>query len=651
MGASTHKNLYEAHFGLLESPFDPTPNPSFSYSHQLYREAFAMLRYGITTRKGFLVITGDPGTGKTTLLRTFMQSAEPTVHTAFIFNPKLSFSQLVRSILVDLGISSPEQDRFALLAKLNDYLIEQFTKDHIVVVLIDEAQELNEGILEELKLLSNLETDSSRLLQIVLAGQTVLERKLNQPALRQLKQRIALRCRLTPLPSDQVNAYINYRLEKAGYEGKELFEKKAIDQIGRYSRGIPRLINVICDNALLIAYAASKRRVSAGMIEEVSRDLSLTKPSSPRHGPIVDFSKVPSREEQTRDPLEEIPFADGFFIAYPPPELYPKRKVKREITGMLFALVLTVVAGVALYSQRNQHWVSPLVAGVEVFAQQSDNNISDLAVRVEQQGKEYLSGGIKGLKDYFDLKITALSELVTATGAQIPAIRDSVSATISKVESRLPDTQAYISKMPANLKDWSKQVWESLLGSTVKPAGSVVTSEESPDGVTIPEQILRADPNIDPNDTQDQTANDRPAPASKEAGSNQPVANDTSATGWDSRQIVEPQNPKEKDEMETTRATTQHEPQTVSPESERLRPDSQAIAKKNEQHVLGNFEVVRNSFLRDQPGSDAAITILSPGTRLRVEAQQGVYLLVRSLDDRRLRGYVHLEDAFFERIR
>ncbi len=198
-GASTD-HLYEEHFGFLDLPFNVTPNPRFSYDNPVYREALATLRYGIEARKGFILVTGEVGTGKTTLLKAVMRSVESTVHTAFVFNPKLNFNQLVRSILTDLGITESSRNRFTLMAKLNDYLIEQFKKDHIVALLIDEAQDLSDELLEEIRLLSNLETDSNRLIQIVLMGQPELEQRLDQPQLRQLKQRIILRCRLTPLP-------------------------------------------------------------------------------------------------------------------------------------------------------------------------------------------------------------------------------------------------------------------------------------------------------------------------------------------------------------------------------------------------------------------------------------------------------------------
>ena len=171
------------------------------------------------------------------------------------------------------------RDKQTLMAQLNDYLIEQLHKDHIVSLLVDEAQNLSDEMLEELRLLSNLETDRAKLIQIVLMGQPELERKLEQPKLRQLKQRVAVRCRLAPLRSDEVAPYINSRLQTVGYEGKELFDLGSVQKIALYSKGIPRLINAICDNALLIAYATSQSKVSAKIVDEVGRDLQLMEPS------------------------------------------------------------------------------------------------------------------------------------------------------------------------------------------------------------------------------------------------------------------------------------------------------------------------------------------------------------------------------------
>jgi type II secretory pathway predicted ATPase ExeA len=341
--------MYGKHFGLEELPFSVTPDPRFSYTNSLYREAFANLRYGIETRKGFIVITGEAGTGKTTLLRRLMRTVETSVHTAFIFNTHLDFTELLRLVLGDLGIAHSASDRLTLMAQLNDYLIEQLHKDHVVSVLVDEAQDLSDAMLEELRLLSNLETDRAKLIQIVLMGQPELERKLDQPELRQLKQRVAVRCRLAPLRSDEVAPYINSRLQTVGYKGKELFDFGSVQKIALCSRGIPRLVNVICDNALLIAYATSQSKVSAKIIDEVARDLRLTEPPQVK---ATEERKPASRQavyddERWRSEAEEFP------AVLKQPSRQPQDKRSRAGVTIAIVLAVIVLAGTLLYSQQS----------------------------------------------------------------------------------------------------------------------------------------------------------------------------------------------------------------------------------------------------------------------------------------------------------
>lgn len=267
--------MYNSYFGFAEAPFSVTPDPRFVYSNRLYQEAYANLRYGIEAKKGFIVITGEVGTGKTTLLRKLMRNLEGTINSVFVFNTYLSFPELLQLILHDLGLVLKEPSKVAMLQELNDYLITQLKLGHTVSVLIDEAQSLSDEALDGLRLLSNFETDQEKLLQIVLMGQPELEAKLDQPKLRQLKQRVALQCRLAPLTKEEVGPYIDFRLRAVGYAGEDLFHRDAVRQIAIYSKGIPRLINIICDNALLVAYAGSQKIVSADVITEVARDLRL----------------------------------------------------------------------------------------------------------------------------------------------------------------------------------------------------------------------------------------------------------------------------------------------------------------------------------------------------------------------------------------
>lgn len=267
--------MYDQYFGFQESPFSVTPDPHFFYDNPVYLEAYASLRYGIAARKGFIAITGEVGTGKTTLLRKLMHDLDITVHFASIFNTLLTFDDLLWATLRDLGVPTTRQDRVAMVDDLNAYLIEQSEKNHIVCLLIDEAQNLSDESLEGLRLLSNLETNKQKLLQIVLIGQPELNAKLAKPTLRQLKQRIAIQHKIVPLNQEDVGSYINFRLGVANCHRKDLFEAEAIQKIALYSKGIPRLINILCDNALLLAFAASQKTVSAHMIREAADDLTL----------------------------------------------------------------------------------------------------------------------------------------------------------------------------------------------------------------------------------------------------------------------------------------------------------------------------------------------------------------------------------------
>jgi general secretion pathway protein A len=267
--------MYNEHFGFVESPFTATPNSRFFYTNDLYQEAFANLRYGIEWKKGLIVMTGEVGTGKTTLLCKMMRSLKPTTHPVFVSSDQLTSTELLRFISKELGLATDGKDRLATVEQLRDYLITLHKKGHVAALLIDEAQNLSDEMFESIRCLSNLETEKEKLLQIVLTGQPELATRLGQLSLRHLKQRMVLHCRLAPLDKDEVGRYIDFRLQEAGYEGKDLFSTEVVSQIAYYSGGIPRLINIICDNSLLLAFAGSQRKVTTEMIHEVARDLGL----------------------------------------------------------------------------------------------------------------------------------------------------------------------------------------------------------------------------------------------------------------------------------------------------------------------------------------------------------------------------------------
>jgi len=254
--------MYLDFFGLRENPFNVTPDPRFLFFTPRHQEALDNLLYGIEERKGFLVLTGEVGSGKTTLCRALLNRLPAHVRTALVLNPALSDTQLLRAILDDLGAPPAGRDRLALIAQLNDFLLTQVRRGENVVVIIDEAQDLKPGLLEQIRLLSNLETDQRKLLQIVLAGQPELDRRLSRPELRQLRQRVMIRCALQPLDAGEVRAYIEHRLRVAGAADGVGFDEPAVRVIHGASKGIPRLINKLSDRAMLAAYAAGRRLVA-----------------------------------------------------------------------------------------------------------------------------------------------------------------------------------------------------------------------------------------------------------------------------------------------------------------------------------------------------------------------------------------------------
>jgi general secretion pathway protein A len=265
--------MYTDYFGFREKPFGVTPDPRFFYTNPCYQEAYASLLYGIRERRGFIVLTGEVGTGKTTLLRRLMQQIESNVRFVFFYNTTLSFEELLDFMCEELGLPIKEAGRHHKIHALNQLLMDQLARAGTVALLIDEAQNLGEEVLEHLRLLSNFETTAEKLLQVVLVGQPELESKLSQPELRQLKQRIAVQCRLERLDDKEVGPFINYRLNVVGFKRRQLFTPDAVQEIAYYSKGYPRLINILCDNALLIAYATSQKSVTGEIIEEAANDL------------------------------------------------------------------------------------------------------------------------------------------------------------------------------------------------------------------------------------------------------------------------------------------------------------------------------------------------------------------------------------------
>jgi general secretion pathway protein A len=268
--------MYQRFFGLRESPFNVNPDPRYLYLTRQIQEALAGLTYGIQNRKGFILLTGEVGTGKTTLLNRLLDWLRgQRVATAYIFNSKLEVNHLFDFMMADFEIPCDSRDKSQVLLRLNQWLLERYRAGETAVLIVDEAQNLSSEVLEEIRLLTNLETSTEKLLQIVLTGQPELEEKLKVPQLRQLRQRITLRCRTAPLSLEETFGYIAERLRIAGASGEPIFSKEAIQTVHLYSRGIPRVVNLLCEHSMINAYVDSLRPVPAHLVEEVARDFQL----------------------------------------------------------------------------------------------------------------------------------------------------------------------------------------------------------------------------------------------------------------------------------------------------------------------------------------------------------------------------------------
>ena len=265
--------MYEKFYEFKTKPFNMTPDSRFFFASSKHEEALNRLLVAISEKSGFAVVTGDIGSGKTTVCRTLLNMLDPTTKVALILNTHLGKKELLTTILEDLGIEYKSQSKTHLLLALNDYLLEQSRKDTNVVLVIDEAQNLTPSVLEEIRMLSNLETESEKLIQIVLLGQPELRKKLCHPRLLQFSQRIVFYYHLEPLSQEETEEYIKYRLIKAGNEQADIFKDAAIDEIYKYSNGVPRLINLACHNSLINGLVYEVKYITGAIAAEAIEDL------------------------------------------------------------------------------------------------------------------------------------------------------------------------------------------------------------------------------------------------------------------------------------------------------------------------------------------------------------------------------------------
>jgi general secretion pathway protein A len=282
--------MYKRFFGLKENPFNVNPDPRYLFLTKQIEEALTSLMYGIQTRKGVITLTGEVGTGKTTMVNRLLDWLHHRrTRTAFLFNSRMNSSQLFDFILAEFEIICESKSKSQQLMKLNHWLLERYRAGETVVLIVDEAQNLTFPVLEEIRLLTNLETSTEKLLQIVLSGQAELDEKLKLPQMRQLRQRIMLRCQTSAFTQEQARDYIRERLRIAGADGQPIFSEKAIDIVHLYSLGIPRVINLLCEHSLVNAYAEQQRPIQPEIVEEVAREFQLDQapPIAPEGG-LVD---------------------------------------------------------------------------------------------------------------------------------------------------------------------------------------------------------------------------------------------------------------------------------------------------------------------------------------------------------------------------
>jgi general secretion pathway protein A len=265
--------VYLEYYGLKLAPFDLVPNPRFLFHSGKHREALNHLLYGIRERKGFVQLTGEVGAGKTTLCRALLEQLDGKYSTALILNPVLSSNELMKAIATEFGLNVKNLDRLDTVAAISEFLIKQVEAGKETILIIDEAQDLTEDLLEQVRLLSNIETDDRKLLQIILLGQPELRERLNSPRLRQLRQRITVRYHLAALTRFEMAQYIQHRLQFAGSRGMPTFTQPAFWRIYRYSGGVPRLVNALCDKALLAGYVERTDRITHRMVGRAIREL------------------------------------------------------------------------------------------------------------------------------------------------------------------------------------------------------------------------------------------------------------------------------------------------------------------------------------------------------------------------------------------
>ena len=604
--------MYNEYFGFEELPFSVTPDPRFFYSNAVYQSVLDGLEQGIQPGDAFIVITGEAGTGKTTLLHRCICSSEDSIEYSLLVNPCSTFTSLLRTILKNLGLIAASTDRQILLDQLHGHVREEFAKGRTVAVLFDEAQGLSDEVLEELRLLHDIDHSGETLIPIVLVGQPDLDRRLDNAKLRQIKECITLRRRLVPLKDHDVYPYLTFRLEHAGYHGNELFEPAAVERLIAQSSGIPRLINNICDNALLLAYRASEHTVTAAMIDAVAHQLRLVD-DSPRenssmrlpidgkastalpgigHDEIHEFAAQPRFDDQC--PSESCDRAQIVEEASPAQPVESNRTddpviEDRDALNPSFTDEVDRSGFVAEFPSHdkttspdqlaNSAKLSPVEPGADNTDDQAKKEDRDKRSPSVAQSNtaawrklQFRKGG------KLEISIGTLLVLIILAWGWIefyPRYR----------EGSLPAADSHV----ANIRNDADSATLPL-EPVEEPVNRTVLKE-------TPQPLFNSPP---------------PAPA---------VGQDTDQKDAGAQ--------KKSESVEVAKVASNTQP--PSPEL---------------------YRVSGASYLRNRPSADAEIIdTLESGTRIVVTSKSGEYFRVRSLRDEKVSGFVHREDAFFERIR
>ena len=364
--------MYTEFFGFTDKPFNVTPDPKYLYLSSSHQEALASMIYGIRERRGFVSIIGEVGTGKTTLLHTLFNKLDKDIATVFIFNTRINFNQLLHNILIELELTPKSNNKSELLHQLNDHLIKKLSLGENVALIIDEAQNLPSTVLEELRMLSNLETAREKLLQILLVGQPELDTKLRSPHLRQLKQRIGINCYLTPLNHEERKNYILHRLNIAASKDDNIFSEKAIELICKHSRGIPRIINILCDNALLSAYGKEMKRIDTDIVEEIISDYERSTIPVNKKDASINLNQDKKKSSFTSDRKPGINLLTWF------------AKSRLAVSSFISAMLIFLILGVLAYNVKPnslKQFINSLFTDFSNSWQKNERSIENAAAK------------------------------------------------------------------------------------------------------------------------------------------------------------------------------------------------------------------------------------------------------------------------------